>query len=101
VNGQVLIEWLLHVIAPLVADPGALEVRQVGEAGSTILVVRAAEADLGRIIGREGAIRQLARAVGGLHHRKVFVNVPGTHAVPPRGYAQPSTAERTGAREHS
>ena len=66
---QALIDWLLRVITPLVEDGSALEVRQIGSAGSTVLIaIAAAEPDVGRLVGARGcviaALRTLASAYG-------------------------------------
>ena len=58
-----LIEFLVRA---LVSDPGAVRVEEVEENGDTVLEVRVADDDLGRVIGREGrvanAIRTIAKA---------------------------------------
>jgi predicted RNA-binding protein YlqC (UPF0109 family) len=81
VTAPALVEWLRLIIAPLVAEPGALEVRQVGEAGPTVLLaIAAAERDVGKVIGASGcvihALRALATAYGSRRRLRVALDVP-------------------------
>ena len=56
------------VVKSLVDDVDAVDVREVDHQGSTLIEVRVAPADMGKVIGRQGrtinALRSLARAVG-------------------------------------
>jgi predicted RNA-binding protein YlqC (UPF0109 family) len=81
VTDRGLIEWLHELIKPLVASPDELEVRQVGAAGSTVLLaITAAEQDIGRIVGAHGrvisALRVLASAHGSRLRFRVALDVP-------------------------
>ena len=76
-----LIEWLHLVIEPLVTEPGALTMRQVSEAGPTVLLaITASEQDVGKIIGAHGrvihALRTLASAHGSRLRLRVALDVP-------------------------
>jgi predicted RNA-binding protein YlqC (UPF0109 family) len=55
------------VIKTLVDDVEAVEVRQVDQQGTTLIEVRVAPGDMGKVIGRQGrtvrALRSLAYAV--------------------------------------
>lgn len=55
------------VVKSLVDDVEAVEVRQVDQQGATIIEVRVAPSDMGKVIGRQGrtvrALRSLAYAV--------------------------------------
>lgn len=56
------------VVKSLVDDVNAVDVREVDQQGSTLIEVRVAPTDMGKVIGRQGrtinALRSLARAVG-------------------------------------
>jgi predicted RNA-binding protein YlqC (UPF0109 family) len=58
-----LVEFLVRA---LVAEPDAVEVTELEEDDATVLEVRVADDDLGRVIGRDGrvanAIRTIAKA---------------------------------------
>ena len=58
-----LVEFLVRA---LVSDPDAVEVSEVDADDGTVLEVRVAQDDLGRVIGRDGrvanAIRTIAKA---------------------------------------
>jgi predicted RNA-binding protein YlqC (UPF0109 family) len=58
-----LVEFLVRA---LVADPAAVRVEEIDEDDGTVLEVRVAPDDLGRVIGRDGrvanAIRTIAKA---------------------------------------
>ena len=56
------------IVKALVDDVDAVDVREVQREGATLLEVRVAPNDMGKIIGRQGrtvrALRSLAHAVG-------------------------------------
>ena len=56
------------VVKSLVDDVEAVEVREVDHQGTTLIEVRVAPSDMGKVIGRQGrtirALRSLAHAVG-------------------------------------
>jgi len=58
-----LVEFLVRA---LVAEPDAVRVSEIDEDDGTVLEVRVADEDLGRVIGRDGrvanAIRTIAKA---------------------------------------
>ncbi|MGH2986729.1 MAG: KH domain-containing protein [Solirubrobacterales bacterium] len=58
-----LVEFLVRA---LVSDPESVRVSEIDEDDGTVLEVRVADEDLGRVIGREGrvanAIRTIAKA---------------------------------------
>ena len=64
------------VVRSLVDDLEAVDVREVEQQGATLIEVRVAPADMGKIIGRQGrtirALRSLAHA-GGLKRKHRFV----------------------------
>ena len=61
-------EAIEMVVKSLVDDVDAVDVREVDHQGSTLIEVRVAPADMGKVIGRQGrtinALRSLAHAVG-------------------------------------
>jgi len=64
------------VVKALVDDVDAVDVQEVDHQGSTLLEVRVAPGDMGKIIGRQGrtvnALRSLAHA-GGLKNRQRYL----------------------------
>jgi predicted RNA-binding protein YlqC (UPF0109 family) len=64
-NVQMLVE---SVVKSLVEAPGAVSVSQVDEERETVLELTVAEADMGKVIGKQGrtvrAMRNLVSAVG-------------------------------------
>jgi predicted RNA-binding protein YlqC (UPF0109 family) len=71
-----LVEFLVRA---LVSDPEAVSVEELDENGDTVLEVRVAEGDLGRVIGREGrvanAIRTIAKAAATREGGRVMVEI--------------------------
>jgi predicted RNA-binding protein YlqC (UPF0109 family) len=71
-----LVEFLVRA---LVSDPEAVSVEELDENGETVLEVRVAEGDLGRVIGREGrvanAIRTIAKAAATREGGRVMVEI--------------------------
>ncbi len=61
-------EAIEMVVKSLVDDVDAVDVREVDHQGSTLIEVRVAPADMGKVIGRQGrtinSLRSLARAAG-------------------------------------
>ena len=56
------------VVKALVDDVDAVDVREIEQQGGTLIEVRVAQSDMGKLIGRQGrtirALRSLAHAVG-------------------------------------
>jgi predicted RNA-binding protein YlqC (UPF0109 family) len=71
-----LVEYLARA---LVEDPGAVRVEELTEDGDTVLEIRVADDDLGRVIGRNGrvanAIRTVAKAAATRSGRRVLVEI--------------------------
>lgn len=69
-------EAIEMVVKALVDDTDAVDVREVDHQGSTLIEIRVAPADMGKIIGRQGrtvnALRSLAHAVS-LKTRQRFI----------------------------
>lgn len=71
---------LVEVLAKsLVDDPTAVEVREIEGDKALIVELKVADADMGKVIGKQGkiakAIRALARARGNKIGRKVIVEI--------------------------
>ncbi len=67
------------VVKALVDDPDAVEVREIDRNGTTRLEVHVAQADMGKIIGKQGrtvrALRSLVYAAGLKQHRRFVLDV--------------------------
>jgi hypothetical protein len=72
-------ELLEHLAKRLVDDPGSVRVEEVEHGGELILRLHVAQADLGKVIGRQGriarALRALARAASAAQHRRVVLEI--------------------------
>ena len=56
-------ELLAHLARQLVDEPDAVEVEEVEREGATVLQLRVAKADVGKVIGRQGRIARALRTV--------------------------------------
>jgi len=56
-------ELLAHLARNLVDEPDAVEVEEVHREGVTILQLRVAKDDVGKVIGRQGRIARALRTV--------------------------------------
>lgn len=67
------------VVKALVDDVDAVEVREVDQQGGTLIEVRVAQTDMGKIIGRQGrtirALRSLAHAVSVKKKHRFMVEI--------------------------
>jgi predicted RNA-binding protein YlqC (UPF0109 family) len=74
-----LAELLAHLARQLVDDPDAVEVQEVEQEGATVLQLRVAKEDVGKVIGRQGriarALRAIVRASGARSHRRVVLEI--------------------------
>jgi predicted RNA-binding protein YlqC (UPF0109 family) len=72
-------ELLAHLARKLVDEPDAVEVEEVQREGATVLQLRVAKADIGKVIGRQGriarALRAIVRASGARSHRRVVLEI--------------------------
>lgn len=72
-------ELVEFIIRALVADPDSVRVDELDDGGETVLEVRVAQDDLGRVIGRSGrvanAIRTVAKAAATREDRRVLVEI--------------------------
>lgn len=67
------------VVKSLVDDVDAVDVREVDHQGSTLIEVRVAQSDMGKVIGRQGrtvrALRSLAYAVSLKRKHRFIVEI--------------------------
>ena len=74
-----MVELLAHLARQLVDDPDAVEVQEVEQEGATVLQLRVAKEDVGKVIGRQGriarALRAIVRASGARSHRRVVLEI--------------------------
>jgi uncharacterized protein len=67
------------IVKALVDDVDAVDVREVDHQGATLIEVRVAPGDMGKIIGRQGrtirALRSLAHAVSVKRKRRFILEV--------------------------
>jgi predicted RNA-binding protein YlqC (UPF0109 family) len=72
-------ELLAHLARHLVDDPDAVEVEEVHREGTTVLRLRVAKDDVGKVIGRQGriarALRAIVRASGARSHNRVVLEI--------------------------
>jgi uncharacterized protein len=74
-NDMVAVEELVREIAKaLVDEPGAVEVQAVGRDENTVLKLKVAPQDVGKVIGKQGRTARSVRTILGavsmkLHHR--------------------------------
>ena len=71
---------LVEVIAKaLVDDPESVVVNEREEKKTTVLEVRVAESDMGKVIGKQGriakAIRSVVKAAAAMEDKKVIVDI--------------------------
>lgn len=74
-------EILETIIANLVENKDAIEIKETADEKSVLLEVKVSESDMGRVIGRQGkvakSIRTVMKAVAGKEHKKVTVEFIG------------------------
>ncbi len=67
------------VVKALVDDVDAVDVREVDQQGGTLIEVRVAQTDMGKLIGRQGrtirALRSLAHAVSQKKRHRFMVEI--------------------------
>jgi predicted RNA-binding protein YlqC (UPF0109 family) len=72
-------ELLAHLARQLVDAPDAVEVEEVQREGATVLQLKVAKEDVGKVIGRQGriarALRAIVRASGARSHRRVVLEI--------------------------
>ena len=72
-------ELLAHLARQLVDEPDAVTVEEVQREGATVLQLRVAKPDVGKVIGRQGriarALRAIVRASGARSHHRVVLEI--------------------------
>ncbi len=72
-------ELLTYIVQSLVDDPGQVTVTERTGSGGTVLEVRVADGDMGKVIGRQGRIvrqiRVLMKAVAQRQGKKVSIEI--------------------------
>lgn len=68
-----------YLAKSLVSDPGAVELNETIDEGASVLQLKVAKEDLGRIIGKQGrtakSIRSLVNAAATMNNRKVVLEI--------------------------
>ena len=71
-----LVEYLAK---SLVNNPGAVEIRETTSDGASVLQLKVAKEDLGRIIGKQGrtakSIRTLVNAAASIGNRRIVLEI--------------------------
>jgi predicted RNA-binding protein YlqC (UPF0109 family) len=72
-------ELLAYLARQLVDDSDAVEVTEVQREGTTVLQLRVAKEEVGKVIGRQGriarALRAIVRASGARSHHRVVLEI--------------------------
>jgi predicted RNA-binding protein YlqC (UPF0109 family) len=72
-------ETIEMIVKALVDDAEAVDVREIERDATTRIEVRVAQADMGKVIGKQGrtirALRSLVYAAGLKHHRRFVLDV--------------------------
>jgi len=67
------------IVKALVDDKDSVDVREIERNGTTRIEVRVAQADMGKVIGRQGrtvrALRSIVHAAGVKQHRRVVLDI--------------------------
>ena len=67
------------IVKQLVADADAVDVREIEGARATVIEVRVAEGEMGKVIGRQGrtvnALRSLLNAAGSKSQRRYVLDI--------------------------
>jgi predicted RNA-binding protein YlqC (UPF0109 family) len=67
------------IVKSLVDDKEAVDIREVEQRGATLLEVRVASTDIGKIIGKQGktirALRSLAKIAGAKQNRRYLLEI--------------------------
>ena len=72
-------EWLIYIAQSLVEHPESVSVTEYGTPAETVLELRVASEDMGKVIGRQGRIakeiRALIRSVAQRQGKRVTVDI--------------------------
>jgi predicted RNA-binding protein YlqC (UPF0109 family) len=72
-------EAIEMIVKALVDNPEAVDIREIDRSGTTLIEVRVAQEDVGKIIGKQGrtirALRSVARVVGSKNNRRYTLEI--------------------------
>lgn len=72
-------ETVETIVKALVDDQAAVEVREIDRGGATLIEIRVAQPDMGKVIGKQGrtvrALRALAHAVSMKQKRRIILDI--------------------------
>jgi len=72
-------ELIKYISQSLVDDPGKVEVTEVGSGQTSVIELRVAKDDIGKIIGKQGrtahALRDIVNAVAAKSHKRVVLEI--------------------------
>jgi len=72
-------EAIQMIVRSLVDNADAVDIREVDQRGTTLIEVRVAPEDVGKIIGKQGrtirALRSIARVVGSKNNRRYSLEI--------------------------
>jgi uncharacterized protein len=73
------------IVKALVDDQAAVDVREIDRGGLTLIEVRVAQSDMGKVIGKQGrtvrALRSLVNAIGIKRKRRLALEIVETAPV--------------------
>lgn len=74
-----MVELVRFLAQSLVEHPEAVEVREIENADNTVIELRVAEGDMGKVIGKQGriakAVRTVVKAATARDQKPVFVEI--------------------------
>jgi len=72
-------ELVRYLARALVSNPGAIEIKESEKDGTSVIEIKVAKEDLGRIIGKQGrtakSIRTLLNAAASRENRRVMLEI--------------------------
>jgi uncharacterized protein len=72
-------ELIQLLVEQLVSNPGAVEIKEAWMDAASVIEIRVAKEDLGRVIGRQGrtvqALRTILNAIALRNNRKVILQI--------------------------
>lgn len=79
IESRIMDEFIAYLIKNLVDNPGAVEVQVVDNAEDSVVTVKVSEADIAKVVGRQGRIikslRTIALTVGARFGRRIRVEL--------------------------
>ncbi len=78
-NTEVEVKYLENILHPLLLHPNDLEINRSVDERGIYIVVKVNQADMGRVIGKQGqtaqAVRSLMHQFGGMHQKLISVKI--------------------------